>query len=71
MGKKKSEAKIERCSCPESLHLRAALRKVAYFAGEDTGLSMLGDLAQINNLANQGLRLEPLEGDPGIGKVPK
>ena len=63
--------KIERCSCPESLHLRAALRKIERIATEVTDRPMADDLAQIANLASQGLDLKPLVGDPGIGPVPE
>jgi len=69
MGKKKP--KIEKCSCPESVHLRAALRKIERIATEVTDQPMADDLAQIGNLASQGLDLAPLAGDPGIGPVPE
>jgi len=71
MGKKKRGAVTERCSCPESLHLRAALRKIERIATEVTDRPMADDLAQIANLASQGLDLKPLVGDPGIGPVPE
>ena len=62
--------KIEPCSCEESSHLRRALIAINRQATTETGLSLVDDLAQIANLADQGLRLEPLVGDPVIGKVP-
>jgi len=65
MGKK-----IERCSCPESLHLRKALRMIRVLAGEETRQDMGVDLAQIHNLTHQALELEKLEGDPGLASLP-
>lgn len=59
--------KIEKCSCPEAQHLRRALKAIRRIAGEDTGL--VDDIAQINNLAGQALRLAKLEGDPAVGDV--
>lgn len=60
--------KPKRCSCTESEHLRAALQAIERQATTHTGLTYLDDLAQIANLANQGLRLRPLVDDPAIQK---
>jgi len=65
MGKK-----IERCSCPESEHLRRALRMITALAGEDTRQGATDDLAQIYNLADQALELQDLVGDPGLRPLP-
>lgn len=61
--------KINPCSCEESQHLRAALGAIIKIATTETGMAMVDDLAQIANLAEQGLRLRQLIGDPGIGSV--
>lgn len=61
--------KIEKCSCPESQHLRRALAAIRRIAGDDTDRPMVDDLAQINNLAGQALKLAKLEGDPAVGDV--
>jgi len=55
---------IEKCSCDESTHLRKALRKILKRASEETDTNLLGDMIQIAYLADQGLRLEPLVGEP-------
>ncbi len=61
--------KMEKCSCPESQHLRRALKAIRKIATSDTGWAMVDDLAQTGNLADQALRLTKLEGDPGVGDV--
>ena len=61
--------KIERCSCPESQHLRKALTAIKYICSNDTEQPMADDLAQINNLAHQGLKLQKLVADPGVGDI--
>lgn len=70
-------AAIERCSCPEAMHLREALKRIAYITERDG--PFVADLQMIHDLAYQGLDLEPLVGDPNeplggdpaIGKVPE
>jgi hypothetical protein len=57
---------MKRCLCDESQHLREALRLIGKLAGGYTGEYSVDDLAQINNLAHQGLELEKLVGDPGV-----
>ena len=56
--------KIEKCSCEESQHLRAALKMVRKICTTDTDVAEVYDLAQCANLADQGLRLQKLVGDP-------
>lgn len=63
--------KINPCSCEESRHLRTALRIIIKVATSDTEMSLVDDLAQIANLAEQGLRLQRLVGDPAIGSLVK
>ena len=61
------------CSCPEALHLRRALRacfNVTQAEGKTTRADIAcDDLAQCNNLADQGLKLRKLTGDPGVYAV--
>lgn len=64
MGKR-----IKVCSCDESAHLRKALTAIEYICSNDTSQPMVDDLAQISNLADQGLRLKPLEADPAVGDI--
>jgi hypothetical protein len=61
--------KIERCSCPESQHLRKALTAIQFVCMNDTGQPMVEDLAQCANLAGQGLMLLKLTADPGVGDI--
>lgn len=63
--------KITPCSCEESQHLREALRVIMKIATNETDFSSVDDLAQIANLAEQGLRLQRLVGDPAIGSLVK
>ncbi len=63
--------KPEKCGCDESAHLRRALKAIIRMAQEDTRQGPVDDLAQINNLAFQALKLRRLVGDPGIGDVSK
>lgn len=64
-------SKIERCSCPESQHLRKALTAIQHICSIDTGQPMVDDLAQINNLTEQALKLRKLTADPGVGDISK
>jgi hypothetical protein len=57
---------IDACSCEESGHLRAALKTIWRICHGETPGTPVDDLAQIANLASQGLALEPLEGDPAV-----
>ncbi len=61
--------KPEKCGCDESAHLRRALKAIRRLASEQTYAPLVDDLAQINNLAEQALKLAKLKGDPAIGDV--
>lgn len=61
---KRKQLTIEKCSCTEAEHLRKALRKILKRATTVTDTNELGDLVQIANLAEQGLKLQPLVGEP-------
>jgi hypothetical protein len=58
------------CSCGEALHLRRALRacfNVCQDEGQSAGAGgPCDDLAQCNNFAAQGRRLQAITGDPGV-----
>lgn len=47
-------------------HLRNALKKIINVATSETGMRFVDDIAQIANLAEQGLHLQPLVGDPAL-----
>ena len=59
-------ANLPKCSCDESEHLRRALRAIFLISQTDTSGSLISDLVQIANLAQEGLTLQTLEGDPGV-----
>lgn len=57
------------CSCPEALHLRQALGACVNVSGRGEGAARhqpIEDVAQCANFASQGLKLQPIEGDPGV-----
>ena len=58
--------KLEVCSCTESRHLRRALQEILRIATTHTDGTLIDDVAQCGNLADQALRLAPLVGDPGL-----
>lgn len=57
---------IKKCSCPESEHLRAALTIIGDIASQRTRGAQVEDLAIIANVAQQGIDLKRLEGDPSV-----
>jgi len=61
-----AKKKIEECSCDESSHLRRALLEIKRIATTNTHVGLADDLAQIGNLAHQGLHLEALVGDLAV-----
>lgn len=56
--------RIDKCSCPESAHLRVALTLIRAIATQDTRGSNVSDLAMIGNLADQALDLKSLTAGP-------
>ena len=58
-----------RCSCDETLHYRAALRACLLLSIDGEGAAErqpIHDVAQCNNVVQQGLDLKRIEGDPGV-----